>query len=482
MATAAVLGRDEELGSLQAFLDRPVEGTCRTRPRGRGGDREVDALGTPGWTPPGSADSRCCPLAPPRSSSASRTPGSETCWRARSTRSCPSFRRAAATRARAGPCSAGRRRRAGGRPNARGRGARRAARARRPQAAPDRDRRRAVAGRLLGRRTLLRAATSTRGGHSPAADTTARRRHSGHPGRAGRRRRPEPAPARRSAQCGRAAADRAPASGRGAGHGRRCCDSARHPAATRSSRSSSRVRGPARRPDAAALRPPSLETLVRARLDALPAATQETLLLVAAHALLAPAQLDGDALEPAFAEHVIEVDRGVVRFTHPLLASVAYQRARRVRGAARTHGSRRSSTIHFRAPAIEHSRRKAPTPRSPRSSTQATASRAPRGRSSWLPTSRSTRSRLTRRVISTTGIDGRSRRRAQIAAGDGPRRRPGERAPGGVAAGDPPRRGAGACVLRPSRHGRSPARGASGGGGHPRLQAEIHRRLAWQGR
>ena len=73
--------------------------------------------------------------------------------------------------------------------------------------------------------------------------------------------------------------------------------------------------------------PETLEALVRARLDALPDATRATLLLACAHGRIQPSQLDGDALEPAYAGGVIEVADGVVRFTHPLLASVLYQGA-----------------------------------------------------------------------------------------------------------------------------------------------------------
>ena len=53
-----------------------------------------------------------------------------------------------------------------------------------------------------------------------------------------------------------------------------------------------------------------------------------------------PAQLDGDALEPAFADHVIELADGVIRFTHPLLASVLYQGASR-RERRRAHATPR---------------------------------------------------------------------------------------------------------------------------------------------
>ncbi len=73
--------------------------------------------------------------------------------------------------------------------------------------------------------------------------------------------------------------------------------------------------------------PETLEALVRARLDGLPDETRRALLLACTHGRLRPAQLDGDVLEPGFADHVIELADGVIRFTHPLLASVLYQAA-----------------------------------------------------------------------------------------------------------------------------------------------------------
>ena len=71
----------------------------------------------------------------------------------------------------------------------------------------------------------------------------------------------------------------------------------------------------------------SLDALVRARLDGLPGETRRALLLACTHGRLTPDQLDGDTLEPAFADNVIELADGVIRFTHPLLASVLYQAA-----------------------------------------------------------------------------------------------------------------------------------------------------------
>jgi len=78
--------------------------------------------------------------------------------------------------------------------------------------------------------------------------------------------------------------------------------------------------------------PETLERLVGARLAGLGSATHEALLLTAAHgrptpALLVAAGICAEALEPAFAAHVVELSDAVVRFTHPLLASILYQRA-----------------------------------------------------------------------------------------------------------------------------------------------------------
>ena len=77
--------------------------------------------------------------------------------------------------------------------------------------------------------------------------------------------------------------------------------------------------------------PETLDGLVRARLDALPPSAHRALLLVSAvgrpsHELLVGLGVTGDVLAPALAMHVIERTDGTVRFTHPLLASVVYQR------------------------------------------------------------------------------------------------------------------------------------------------------------
>jgi DNA-binding CsgD family transcriptional regulator len=75
--------------------------------------------------------------------------------------------------------------------------------------------------------------------------------------------------------------------------------------------------------------PETLDELVRARLARLPAATRDALAFASALgapsvSLLQRAGIAPDALEPALAAHVIERGNGNIRFTHPLLSSVLY--------------------------------------------------------------------------------------------------------------------------------------------------------------
>jgi hypothetical protein len=75
--------------------------------------------------------------------------------------------------------------------------------------------------------------------------------------------------------------------------------------------------------------PETLDELVRARLAGLPAVTRDALALAAAlgtpsELLLERAGVGADALAPAAAAGVIELDNGTIRFTHPLLSSVLY--------------------------------------------------------------------------------------------------------------------------------------------------------------
>jgi DNA-binding CsgD family transcriptional regulator len=76
--------------------------------------------------------------------------------------------------------------------------------------------------------------------------------------------------------------------------------------------------------------PETLEELVRTKISGLPASTREALALAAAlgtlsEPLLNRAGVAPAALEPAFAARVIEREDGTIRFTHPLLPSVLYR-------------------------------------------------------------------------------------------------------------------------------------------------------------
>jgi DNA-binding CsgD family transcriptional regulator len=76
--------------------------------------------------------------------------------------------------------------------------------------------------------------------------------------------------------------------------------------------------------------PETLDELVGARLAGLPEATRDALALASAlgtpsESLLHQAGVVADALEPALDAHVIERDAGTIRFTHPLLSSVLYR-------------------------------------------------------------------------------------------------------------------------------------------------------------
>lgn len=93
--------------------------------------------------------------------------------------------------------------------------------------------------------------------------------------------------------------------------------------------------------------PERLEELVSARLGGFSGATHEALVLAAAGARLTPAQLRDvgigpSALDPALDEEVVVLANGVVRLTHPLLASVLYQGLPRGRAAACAPSARRT--------------------------------------------------------------------------------------------------------------------------------------------
>ena len=75
--------------------------------------------------------------------------------------------------------------------------------------------------------------------------------------------------------------------------------------------------------------PATLEELVRARISGLPASTWDALALASAlgttsESFLERAGVAPDALDPAAAALVIEREKGMIRFAHPLLSSVLY--------------------------------------------------------------------------------------------------------------------------------------------------------------
>ena len=78
--------------------------------------------------------------------------------------------------------------------------------------------------------------------------------------------------------------------------------------------------------------PPTLERLVEARLDTLDDQTRQALLLIAAHGRFPVDSLSVMSVPPAAVDRaqtagIVEKAEGVVRFTHPLLASAIYQGA-----------------------------------------------------------------------------------------------------------------------------------------------------------
>src|SRR3954447_7262306 len=78
--------------------------------------------------------------------------------------------------------------------------------------------------------------------------------------------------------------------------------------------------------------PDNLRDLLSGRVDRLPPATQQVLLDAAALArptvdLVAPDEARLDALDVAVLERVVSIDGALIRFAHPLLASLAYDRS-----------------------------------------------------------------------------------------------------------------------------------------------------------
>lgn len=86
-------------------------------------------------------------------------------------------------------------------------------------------------------------------------------------------------------------------------------------------------------PTAPLVVPPSIERLLAGRLRGLDRETRQALLLVAAHgraplSLMRRLGVRTRAIDRAMAEQLVEASDAAIRFTHPLLASTLYQRAR----------------------------------------------------------------------------------------------------------------------------------------------------------
>jgi DNA-binding NarL/FixJ family response regulator len=93
--------------------------------------------------------------------------------------------------------------------------------------------------------------------------------------------------------------------------------------------------------------PPRLEHLVDVRVGAFDAATRQSLLLIAAHGrfpveFVRNLEVPPEAIDKARAANVIETVQGFIRFTHPLLASAIYQGAA---DAARRDAHRQLATV-----------------------------------------------------------------------------------------------------------------------------------------
>ena len=180
-------------------------------------------------------------------------------------------------------------------------------------------------------RARVRAATARRRPRARAARPAARRRGAGR--RSSSRRSTRSASS--GCRSGRSASARCTGScatgSAGPSRARRCSASTSARAGTRSSRWSWPAFSTRTSTRSQPLPvPETLEELVRARLAGLPASTREALALASAlgtpsESLLERAGVAADALDPAVAAHVIERENGTIRFTHPLLSSVLYQ-------------------------------------------------------------------------------------------------------------------------------------------------------------
>ena len=210
-----VLGRDDELRSLRAFLDRPAgAGMTALVLEGEAGIGK-STLWLAGVEAARERGFRVLSSRPAEVESGLPTPGWETCWRTRS-RTCAGA--GVPSSSRAGDCLAARERgeRAGRFPNACGRRSQRSPGARRARADPGRGRRRPVVGPALHERPCVLAQAIAEREHPAPVRPQARGRRYGLGARALAGRRLGRARAGRLAQSRRFAGDPATAARPGA--------------------------------------------------------------------------------------------------------------------------------------------------------------------------------------------------------------------------------------------------------------------------
>ena len=141
--------------------------------------------------------------------------------------------------------------------------------------------------------------------------------------------------------------------------------------------------------------PGSLRELLGGRLERLPQPTMDVLLRAAALSRPTVESLGADAeLDVAVTERILRIDGSDVRFTHPLLATVVYDRAppggvaRCTRGSPRRRRIRRSACATCPSPRGTHVMTRSPTNSTSPLGRRPHAARRPRPRSSCRSRSR----------------------------------------------------------------------------------------------
>ena len=381
-----IVGREEELAALRAFVDDEHDRAGCARARGRGGHREVDAL---------ARGRRACPrtgiarplVATGRGGARPRSRGAGRSLRRRPRRRAARAGAAEAARARGRAPPRGGGRREGGFAGARDGGSRLAAAARRGRAGARRDRRRPVARRLVDARARVRAAKAGRGARAPAARPAASTTRRGPRASSRRSARRASGGCRWDRSASARSIDSCATGSAGPSRARRCSASTRDRAETRSSRWSWPAFSTRTSTRCSRSRfPETLEELVRARISGLPASTREALALASAVGTTfggSPAA-GGRHGGRARAGGRRARDRARER-DDPLHATRCFRRSSTATsarsGGACTDVSRRSSTTRSSAPVTSRSRGSRRTPASRQFSTTPRRLAADRGAS-----------------------------------------------------------------------------------------------------